>query len=72
MNEFDKALEVEIQHLPKTREPERDLWRGIELSLHSQVSGKADENGLHENALTNEPAGQDMRGTVARVSPTPG
>ena len=71
MNEFDKALEAEIQRLPKTREPERDLWRGIELSLHSQVSGKADENGLHENGLNNEPSGQDKRGTVARLSTTP-
>ncbi|CAD5249170.1 conserved hypothetical protein [Alteromonas sp. 38] len=66
MNKFDKALEAEIQRLPKTREPERDLWRGIELSLHSQVSGKADENGLN-----NEPSGQDKRGTIARLSTKP-
>ena len=71
MNEFDKALEAEIQRLPKTREPERDLWRGIELSLHSQVSGKADGNRRHENGLNNEPSGQEKRGTVDRLSTTP-
>ena len=71
MNEFDKALEAEIQRLPKTREPERDLWRGIELSLHSQVSGKADGNGLHENGLNKQPSGQEKRGTVARLSTKP-
>lgn len=71
MNKFDKALEAEIQRLPKTREPERDLWRGIELSLHSQVSGKADVNGRHENGLHKQPLGQEKRGTVARLSTRP-
>jgi hypothetical protein len=71
MNKFDKALAAEIQRLPKTREPERYLWRGIELSLHSQVSGKADVNGRHENGLNKQPLGQEKRGTVARLSTTP-
>ncbi|MDO6568531.1 hypothetical protein Q4561_15775 [Alteromonas sp. 1_MG-2023] len=38
MTKFDKTLDAEIQRLPQRREPERDLWRGIELSLHSKDS----------------------------------
>ena len=66
MNKFDKALDAEIQRLPKTREPERDLWRGIELSLHSQVSGGADNNGPH-----NAPLSHHKSSSVTRLSTKP-
>jgi len=36
MSNFEQQLEKKIHQLPEQKMPEKDLWRGIELSLDSQ------------------------------------
>ena len=37
MSKFEKMLANKLHQLPEEKAPERDLWRGIERSIHSQV-----------------------------------
>ena len=37
MNDFDKQLHARIDDLPTEKQPQRDLWKGIELGLTSEA-----------------------------------
>ena len=37
MNDFDKQLHAKIDDLPTEKQPQRDLWKGIELGLTSEA-----------------------------------
>lgn len=43
MSNFDDKLAQHISELDKEKQPERDLWRGIELGIASQQSESAEE-----------------------------
>jgi hypothetical protein len=39
-NRLDEALEKRIEKMPLERQPERDLWKGIEQALDSETNNK--------------------------------
>jgi len=43
MNNFERELDKQLRSMPKEMEPERDLWRGIELSLNKEAPPAIDE-----------------------------
>ena len=38
MNDFEKQLQEDINQLPKSIEPEKDLWTGIDIALNKEYS----------------------------------
>ena len=48
MSKFEKTLANKIHQLPEEKAPERDLWRGIEHSIHSQ----ADTHSLQKRPMS--------------------
>lgn len=39
-NDFDSHLKQQLAALPRDKQPDRDLWQGVELALANDVSNK--------------------------------
>ncbi|MCW8109154.1 hypothetical protein OPS25_11660 [Alteromonas ponticola] len=46
MNNFEHELQRQLDTLPKEKQPQRDLWKGIELSLEAENPAES-RSGLH-------------------------
>ena len=52
MSNADKLLLQRLNELKKERQPERDLWRGIELGLTRQDEGAVDSAVINEHGVS--------------------
>ncbi len=60
-NSFDKALDEQIDALPKEKQPERDLWRGVSLAIEN-------ESAAHNTASRRPAVWAAMAACVALVA----
>lgn len=44
MNDFEKQLQEDINRLPKSIEPEKELWTGIDIALNTKQSEEGAKN----------------------------
>ena len=67
MSNFDDKLAQHISEISKEKQPERDLWRGIELGITSQQGDASQDDASQDDASSSTVTSKQWMAIAASV-----